>query len=195
MPHLLFWFAAAAAMIYLPLAPLEAGLTRSLFKTLSVALLAVAALLAGGAVLLTVALALCAAGDFLLSRETEATFMAGVGAFAAGHLAYVALFLTQSESNFSLLGNAPIPVICLIALGLGMTVLLAPRAGDLRGAVLAYIPIILAMGLAALTLPKTGSLIWVWPAAVAFMASDTILATEKFLLSDDHPCPQDHAPF
>lgn len=187
MPHLLFWLGAAAALIYLPFSPRESGFARSLFKTLSVALLALAALLAGAPLLLTLALALCAAGDYLLSRETEATFMMGVGAFAAGHLTYVALFLTRSESNLALLGDAPISVICLIALGIGMTVLLTPRAGDLKGPVLAYIPIILAMGLAALTLPGTGALIWVWPAAVAFMASDTILATEKFLLSDNHP--------
>ena len=34
-----------------------------------------------------------------------------------------------------------------------MAAILAPVAGQLRGAVLGYIPIILAMGLAALTLP------------------------------------------
>ena len=39
----------------------------------------------------------CATGDALLSRETETTFMAG--AFAAGHLAYIALFLTHPASD------------------------------------------------------------------------------------------------
>ncbi len=61
------------------------------------------------------------------------------------------------------------------------------RAGDLRGPVLAYIPIILGMGIAVLSLPETGALRWALPAAIAFIVSDLILATEMFLLPPDHP--------
>nr|WP_230981801.1 lysoplasmalogenase [Ruegeria pomeroyi] len=164
-----------------------ASLMRSAVKTASVALLALMVLVSGGPVLLVLALALCALGDWLLSRETEATFMAGVGAFAAGHLAYVALFLTHPASDTGQLAAQWPLVAGLAALGLVMASLLAPRAGDLKGPVLAYVPIILGMGLAALTLPQAGVLAWVLPAAAAFIASDMILATEKFLLPPGHP--------
>jgi len=183
----LFWIAAACALAYLAMTARPASLMRSAVKTASVALLALMVLVSGGPVLLVLALALCALGDWLLSRETEATFMAGVGAFAAGHLAYVALFLTHPASDTGQLAAQWPLVAGLAALGLVMASLLAPRAGDLKGPVLAYVPIILGMGLAALTLPQAGVLAWVLPAAAAFIASDMILATEKFLLPPGHP--------
>jgi uncharacterized membrane protein YhhN len=62
--------------------------------------------------------------------------------------------------------------------------ILAPKAGALKGPVLAYIPIILGMGLAALTLGEGRGL--VLAAAFAFVFSDLILATEKFLLPGGH---------
>ncbi len=179
--------AAACAIGYLPLAPRDPGPARTAIKTASVALLACGSALAGLPWLLTLALALCALGDALLAQESEGSFMAGVGAFAAGHLAYVALFLTHPASNPSRLAQAPLALVAFAILGLGMALLLAPRAGALRGPVLAYIPIILAMGAAALTLPATGALALVLPAACAFIASDTVLAAEKFLIPQSHP--------
>ncbi|SDC33117.1 lysoplasmalogenase [Ruegeria marina] len=186
MPLALFWMAAACALAYLPLTPRQASPLRSLVKTGSVALLALASLAAGSPPLLAVALALCALGDWLLSRETEATFMAGVGAFAAGHLAYVALFLTHPASDPARIAAQWPALAGLALLGLVMAALLAPRAGALKGPVLGYIPIILGMGVSALALPQAGPLAWVLPSAAAFIASDLILATEKFLLPPDH---------
>ncbi|WP_170464292.1 lysoplasmalogenase [Ruegeria arenilitoris] len=183
----LFWIAAASAVAYLPLSPRPASAVRSVFKTASVALLAFVALLSGGPLLLTLALALCAVGDALLSHETDSTFMAGIGAFAAGHLAYIALFLTHPYSDAALILDKPGYFWSLIILGIVAATMLAPRAGDLKGPVLAYIPIILGMGVTVLALPETGALRWALPAALAFIASDLILATEKFLLPQDHP--------
>lgn len=182
----LFLFAAANAIAYLFLTTGSVGTIRTLTKTLSVAALAVIAGVADDW-LLFLALALCATGDALLSRDTDQTFMAGIGAFAAGHLAYIALFLTHPGSDWALIGSNSGPLLVLIGLGIAVSVLLPPRAGALRIPVLAYIPIILGMGIAALALPRVGSLIWVFPAAAAFVASDLILATEKFLLRSDHP--------
>ena len=59
-----------------------------------------------------------------------------------------------------------------------------PRAGALRGPVMVYVPIILSMGLAALAL--SGDRWTVALAALAFIASDLILAAEKFLLPPGH---------
>lgn len=178
--------AAACALIYLVLAAQPPGLLRSVLKTASVAMLALAAVLAGAPLLLAVALALCAVGDLFLSRGGEGAFMAGVGAFAAGHLGYAALFLTREASDPARLLQMPGLALAavLLLLGLVMARILAPRAGALKGAVLAYIPIILGMGAAALTLPF-GS--WVFAAACAFMLSDMVLAAETFVLPQDHP--------
>ncbi len=191
MPIPLFWTlfipAAACAILYLTMTARGASLVRTLTKTLSVALLAILAAFSDAPILLAIALALCAAGDAFLSAETEQTFMAGIGSFAAGHIAYILLFLTHSHSDLDLLSDNAWIIAALAALGVFMAVVLAPRAGDLRVPVLLYIPIILGMGVAALCLPATGMLVWAWPAAAAFIASDLTLATEKFLLPEGHP--------
>ncbi|AUQ73810.1 lysoplasmalogenase [Phaeobacter piscinae] len=184
--------AALSALLYLGLTARSPTALRSVTKTLAVLLLAVAAWLGGGPLLLTLALGLCAVGDFCLSRDGESAFMAGVGAFAAGHLIYIFLFLAQESSDLARLVQLPqlVGALVLAVAGLAMARLLAPRAGALKGPVLAYVPIILGMGLAALTLPLgiglTG-LELVLPAAVAFMASDIVLAFETFVFGEDHP--------
>lgn len=181
--------AAAFALAYLPLAARPVSKMRSITKTLAVALLALAAVSGAGSVLLAVALALCALGDWLLSRDGDGAFMAGIGAFAAGHLAYVALFVTHPLADPARLLQAPqIGIIAGFALlGLAMVALLAPRARTLKAAVLGYIPVILGMGVAVLVLPGQGALVWALPAALAFVVSDLVLAFETFVLGDDHP--------
>jgi len=181
--------AAAFALAYLPLAARPVSKMRSITKTLAVALLALAAVSGAGSVLLAVALALCALGDWLLSRDGDGAFMAGIGAFAAGHLAYVALFVTHPLADPARLLQAPqIGIIAGFALlGLAMVALLAPRARTLKAAVLGYIPVILGMGVAVLVLPGQGALVRALPAALAFVVSDLVLAFETFVLGDDHP--------
>lgn len=160
----------------------EPSVKRSVIKTLSVVLLLAAAWIGHGPALLLVALGLCALGDFLLSRPGETAFMAGVGAFAAGHIAYVALFLTTSGAALDRLGAAWPSLLGLAILGCVMAVILWPRAGALRGPVMAYIPIILAMGAAAQVLPVQHH--DARTAAFLFIASDLILALEMFVLAE-----------
>lgn len=180
--------ALLCALAYLALVTRPASLARSLVKTAAVALLALAAALAQAPAWLSLALALCALGDWLLSRETERAFIAGIGAFAAGHLAYVVLFLTRPGADPGRLMQPPGlgSALLLAIFGLGIAAALAPRAGTLRGPVLAYVPVIMSMGLAALALPPDAARLAV-PAALAFIASDTVLAAGRFLLPDDHP--------
>ena len=133
---------------------------------------------------LIAALGLCALGDFLLSRDGEAAFIGGVGAFAAGHLAYVWLFLSTPGAEVTRLG-APWAVASIIGLGMFgvvMMVVLFRNAGDLRFAVLGYVPVILSMAVAAMMVAPEGSLQWVFWAAILFVISDTVLAAEMFLL-------------
>ncbi|WP_193555916.1 lysoplasmalogenase [Marimonas lutisalis] len=157
--------------------------SKSVVKTASVLLLALSAWAAGGPGLLLVALLLCALGDYLLSRPTEGEFMAGVGAFAAGHVAYVVLFLAQGGAQ----PLSPWLTAALLLLGVVMATILWRRAGALRGPVMVYIPVILSMGLAAQTLPASGALALALPAALLFIASDFILSHEMFVLPETHP--------
>lgn len=187
----LFLISAFCALIYLPLARCPPGSMRSLVKTTSVAGLAVSASIAGEFGL-ALALGFCALGDLLLSRDGDTAFVAGVAAFAVGHVGYIHLFTTLSESDFTRMLHAPalLGVLSLLGLGLGlgalMAVIVAPRAGNLRLPVLLYVPIILGMGMAALALPTTGPLSWAIVAAFAFILSDTTLAAERFLLPAGH---------
>lgn len=182
----LIWLSGLCALAYLPLSPRPDSTVRSTIKTLAVAGLAMSAVLNGAPILLVVALGLCALGDFCLSRPGDRAFMAGVGSFALGHIAYMGLFLSRAASDPGRISSWPqIAVLLgLILLGAVMARQLAPKAGALRGAVLAYIPVILSMGLAALTLPLGHPALL---AALAFVTSDVILACEKFLLAADHP--------
>lgn len=180
--------AALCALGYLGLTTRPPALMRSVIKTAAVALLALGAALQG-APLLTLALGLCALGDWCLSRPGDRAFMAGVAAFAAGHLAYVALFLAHPASDPGRMWTLPGAVygLALVLFGAAMLRLLLPRAGALAGPVAVYVPIILAMGLAAATLAPAGALALALPAALAFMASDAILALEKFVMPPAHP--------
>lgn len=181
-----FIVAGLAALAYLPMTPQRPNLLRSFTKTFSVAALAAGAV--GGPAWLVVALGACALGDWLLSRAGDAAFMAGIAAFAAGHLAYIALFLTYPLADTSLLalpGRAALAA-GLIGLGAVVAVVLFRKAGDLRGPVSVYVPVIIAMGLAALSLPRDGALLLVLPAALAFVLSDLILALETFVLPQGH---------
>lgn len=185
--NIAFLTAALAALAYLPMATRPVGFLRSVLKTVSVATLAVGAFWSGVPIL-GVALALCALGDWLLSQDGDGAFMAGVGAFAAGHVAYIILFLFQAASDWAHLLETPTIFIAigLAVLGVVIAPVLARRAGELAGPVLGYVPIILGMGFAALTLPMTGAWVWVMPAAMSFIISDLVLASEKFLLPKGH---------
>ncbi|NIZ61308.1 lysoplasmalogenase [Sedimentitalea sp. CY04] len=187
--QILFLSAALCAATYLWQTTGPQGTLRSLTKTASVALLALAAAWGGAPLLLVLALAACAVGDFCLSRDGDTYFMAGIGAFALGHLGYIALFLGLSDSDPAQLLMMPhlAPVIVLLCVGLAMAALLAPRAGALKIPVLCYIPIILGMGLAALTVPGQGMLLLLLSASLLFILSDMVLAAETFVLKPDHP--------
>lgn len=159
---------------------------RSVAKTAAVGLLAVLSFALGGPVLLTAALVLSALGDAALSRDGEPAFMAGLAAFLAAHLLYVALF-TIHWPGTDLLAEAswrPVAGIVLIAFCGFMLRRLMPAVGTaLRGPVAAYVAAITLMGLAALGVPGWG----VAAGAALFIASDAILATERFLLPPASP--------
>ncbi|RID93596.1 lysoplasmalogenase [Gemmobacter lutimaris] len=166
--------AAACALLYglrWSAAP-ASSLSRSLVKTASVALLALAALAGGAPWAIVAGLALGAAGDFLLSRPGEHAFLGGMAAFAAGHLAYALAFGA---------GMPGWPVL----MGLGLLAVsteawLAPRTGALRWPVRGYVLVICAM--AALAAARSEPLLRL--GAALFVASDLMLALEMFVIRD-----------
>lgn len=176
----------AAAAFYGLAASRPPTFMRAVLKTLAVGLLAVLAVMQGGPWLLVLALVLSALGDFFLAFDGEKPFLAGLGSFLAAHIAYVALFYFAGGGQYELLSEpwrAVIAIVMTLAV-LAMIAMLMRRIGpELRIPVTLYSLAIFLMGISALTLNN----LWVIVGAILFMASDTILATEKFLISAISP--------
>jgi len=172
----LFLIAAAlAALQLLRFAAAEASWPKTAVKTLSVALLAVIALRAGAVLPLSLGLLLGALGDFCLSRPGRGMFLAGMAAFAAGHLAYLALFLGLG------VGAPPwLPALALLLGAAAAALWIAPRATGLAAPVRGYSVVIAAMALAALGLRGAPLLV---SGALVFVASDLVLALQLFVLA------------
>jgi uncharacterized membrane protein YhhN len=117
------------------------------------------------------ALAFGAGGDIALLGTGDAAFMAGLGSFLAGHIAWVAALRPRSTGAATPLRCAP-----YLAAWAGLNAYLWSRTGRDRLPVLLYSTALLGTALAAL---DTGD-----PAVTAggalFLASDTLLALEKF---------------
>jgi uncharacterized membrane protein YhhN len=123
-------------------------------------------------------LALCACGDVLLiPRGSQRAFVAGIGAFLLGHVAYAAGFLWQGVAVTALLaaGVAGAFVGILVLRWLGP---LLPA--DLRRPVRAYVAVILAMVACAVGAAVAGAPAIAAAGAVAFAASDLSVARDRF---------------
>lgn len=175
-----------AAAVYLMIVTWEPSPRRTAAKTLSTALLAVLAYLQGGPALLVLALVLSSAGDAFLAHDGDRAFLGGLGSFLGAHIAYVALFWAMGGGFIMLSGEAwrGVAAIALVAFSGFMAFrLLRVVEPGLKGPVAVYIAAILAMGLTALTLDRP----LVLAGAAMFIASDTCLASEKFLLDAKSP--------
>ncbi|ESY96634.1 lysoplasmalogenase family protein [Mesorhizobium sp. LNHC229A00] len=179
-------FSLVAAVIYAFTLGTPPTLARSAAKTLAVAMLAVLAAIQGGPLLLVAALALSAMGDAFLSRDGEKAFLGGLASFLVAHIVYVALLL-RSGAGLELLGAEPWRGAIALAMAVFAIVMLAAlwrRVGPgLRIPIAVYVMAILAMGMSALTTSN----VWVIGGAVLFMASDGLLAMEKFLVAAVSP--------
>lgn len=175
---------AVIALVYQARVNEAPGAMRSVLKTAPVALFALAAslaaVLADAPWLLALGLALGAVGDFALSREGEAAFMAGLGSFALAHLAYAAVFVGVDGrlAAFDLTALRWLGVAALVIMAQSTMIWLLPHTGALRRPVAVYVAIITAMGLAALHLPPTHGLAML--GAGLFVASDLVLSVELF---------------
>jgi uncharacterized membrane protein YhhN len=167
------------------------GAAGAAVKTASTALLAVAltvALVPAGNTawvwLVVLGLALGALGDLCLALGGTQLFLAGVAAFGAGHVAYAGGFFWRS-SDLGLDGLSLSEVLALGLLAgllLSTEVWLAPRTGELRQPVQAYVGLIGAMGVVAVLLPAHPGQGVLRLGAGLFIASDLMLALQLFVV-------------
>lgn len=128
------------------------------------------------ATLMVAGLALCAVGDVLLLGQRGLD--AGLAAFLAGHLAYLAAF----HNTLPLAAWSPLPLLPLAALGLAALALLWPHLGRRRPAVVLYVLAITAMTWGASATALAGVVIWTAaPGAVLFELSDLAVARHRFV--------------
>ena len=177
---------AVAALIYALIVNTRPTLARSAVKTLAVALLAVLALVENGPLLLVAGLALSALGDACLSRDGDRAFLGGLASFLAAYLLYIGLFFMAGAGTDIILAEiwraviaAAMAVVAVVMIGL----LWRRVKPAMRLPILVYVVGIVAMGWAALTTDS----VFIVGGALMLMASDGLLATERFLVSAISP--------
>jgi uncharacterized membrane protein YhhN len=158
-----FLLSAAAALLYAFIIDLKPSVIRSVVKTLSTALLAYLAWRAGGTMLLVAGLAL-----------------SGLASFLAAHLAYIKLFAENSlglaELDVAYWRLTAMAVVVVFAMSF-LVVLLKRAPPTLRLPIVAYTLTIMAMGVTSLAVAN----VWVMIGAALFIASDALLAWERFV--------------
>ena len=129
--------------------------------------------------LAALALFLCATGDVLL----EIYFVAGMAAFALGHVVYVLCFLEWGRVLGPNKRDRPVAGL-VVLVSLAMLGWLTPGMGDLLIPALIYQLIITTMVATAMIVkaPMLARL-----GAVVFMLSDTLIAIGKFTTTDVPP--------
>jgi len=182
LPAILFALGVALAVFYLPRTGSRIRWSRSIRKTLPVALFALAAYFQGAPVLLVAGLAFSALGDLALSRPGDRAFLAGMVAFASAHVAYIALMAMLGAGLQS--GQWGL-ILLMVALGASTEFWLRPHTGALKWPVRGYVAIILGMGVMALGLPEARN-VALW-GAMLFVISDLVLSIETFVLPPDDP--------
>lgn len=175
----LWALAGLAALIYgLVLTGRPPSALRTVIKTVPVATLAVIAVLSGAPWQLVAGLALCALGDAFLAGDPDRWLPAGLVAFLAGHGAYIFLFAGLRDPGVEPSAVQLAGLAATSAAGLGLLAYLWKALGLLRPAVILYVIGICVMTGFCLLAPA-----WAWlaiPGAIAFMASDAILAVNLF---------------
>lgn len=162
----------------------EPSFSRMTFKTTATALLALFAFTQGEHWQLVPALALGALGDAFLAWSGDAAFLRGLSSFLVAHLFYVSLFagigngvdfLLNDKLRLGLAGG-------MLLLAPVMSLTLMPNvAKSLQIPITVYSAVILTMVLAVLTVDNNQVVI----GAVLFAISDTVLATDEFLMPKD----------
>lgn len=154
------------------------SLARTLIKTTAVGALAVVAFLSGMPWLLAAGLLFCAVGDAFLAGDPERWLPAGLGVFLLGHILYIFLFQEMRDPAPEMTALQLAGAVAVGGAAVAMLAWLWTALGPMRAAVTLYVIAIAVMVGSSFLLPAA-----YWPAmvgAVAFMASDAILAGDLF---------------
>lgn len=181
MTEVLGLISLAAALLYgLWLTHQPPSWYRTAVKTAAVSALAGAGFFAGAPLLLVLALVFSALGDAFLAGDAKKWLTPGMAAFFVAHVLYAPLFLGVGSglAELSYLGRRLGAAVAALIVGALLVRWLWSSFGPMRYMVGLYILAILAMVAASFTLPLS-----YWPSmvgAIAFMASDSILAVQLF---------------
>ena len=154
----------------------EISLARSFWKTLPVLILAGGAIYFHASPLLSIAMLLCALGDYFLSRDHE-QFVPGLLAFLAGHIVYIVLFSSLSAGL-----DFYWPMLLIMFYSSVFMAYMWRATGKHRWPVFAYILVITAMAAVSLTLPS--SYLLTVSGVFVFVFSDSVLAIRMFVVRD-----------
>jgi uncharacterized membrane protein YhhN len=152
-------------------------------KPLTMGLLVAVAAAAGdlggvGRALLVVGAVFGLLGDVALLGEGESAFMAGLGAFAVGHLAYVGAAIAV---GFEVAWTLPGVAFMLVMLGFRFASRIVPGAHRAGGPVLAGAVVVYACVISAMVVTAWATTVWVAAAgAMLFAASDWVLGHQRF---------------
>jgi uncharacterized membrane protein YhhN len=179
-----FVYVAAAGAFLVLVALDRGGIVRTVLKAVPVITLAVLVLrdIRGfPRTFLTGALLGSACGDVLLDLPHEGLFIYGLAAFLVAHLFYIGLFFRYARRPV----GSDRAVIAGLVLFAGLMVWVFRGIDpELFGPVVAYIAVIIAMSIGALLVPASGRLLF--HGALLFIASDLVLAVNKFLTAVPH---------
>lgn len=115
-------------------------------------------------------------GDLFLSYDGRGPFVAGLAVFLAGHIAYVTAF-----SNRGLGDQFYVPVLAVVVVAIPVARWLMPTVPkELKGPVIAYMAVISAMVVTAVSTNATAADWRIPVGAVSFYLSDLGVARERF---------------
>ena len=130
---------------------------------------------------LMVGLVLCALGDVLLIPKDKRAFMAGIGVFMAGHVAYTATFLQRGTAE-GVLAAASVALAILAVTGRGWLLpKLARSAPTVRIPFLLYVLVTSAMVAAAASTWAERRADGLLAGALLFFVSDLFVARNRFV--------------
>jgi uncharacterized membrane protein YhhN len=118
-------------------------------------------------------------GDIALLGDGESAFMAGLAAFAVGHLAYVIAAVT---SDFDLRWAVPGIVFSIALLGVRFLTRILPGAVEHGGPVLGAAVLFYALVISAMVVSAWATTIWIAAlGAMLFAVSDWVLGHRRFV--------------
>ncbi len=119
------------------------------------------------------------AGDFFLDYDRINWFVFGLGSFLLAHLFYIMALRPVERKNI-------LAIIAYSTYGLIICYVFSPGLGELFVPVLAYMSVLMMMGI--FTLISRKSNIWLVIGGISFIISDSIIGINKFYT----PIPHSH---